>query len=158
MSQFFLWGCLACNHGNGWACYFCSRCSWAVWSQRPELWGSGTFLRSVPLQDFLLQIRTADFSYLLVPSCLSLWATDFTCRAILLLSLNYILQILHISAGRGRMDNCFWERNCVGASWFKKLGARWYLVKHGCHTAMKETFGIIFKSSTLTCFVLWQLF
>lgn len=124
MSQFSFGDVWPVTMGMDEPAYFCSRCSWAVWSQRPELWGSGTFLRSVPLQDFLLQIRTLT-SLICLSLVASLWrATDFTCRAILLLSLNYILQILQISAGRGERVTVSGERNCVGASCFKKLGAR----------------------------------
>lgn len=33
-------------------------CTLGLWPQRMELCGSGTFLQSMALQDFLLQIRT----------------------------------------------------------------------------------------------------
>ena len=95
-----------------------------LWPQSLELCGSGTFLKSVALQDFLLQIRTLT-SLICLFLVASLWQdTDFTCRAILLLSLNYILQALKISARRGKRVTISGERNCVGGSCFKKLGAR----------------------------------
>lgn len=124
MSQFSFGDVWPLTMGMDECAYFCSRCSWAVWPQRLELCGSGTFLKFAPLQDFLLQIRT-----LTSLICLSLvaslwWATDFTCRAILLLSLNYILQTLEISARRGERVTVSGERNCVVGSCFKKLGAR----------------------------------
>lgn len=119
MSQFSFGDVWPVTMGMDECAYFCSRRSWAVWPQRPELRGSGTFLKSVPLQDFLLQIRTAT-SLICLSLVASLWqATDFTCRAILLLFLNYTLQALEISAKRGERGTVSGERNCVGASCFK---------------------------------------
>lgn len=115
-----------------------------MWPQRIELCGSGTFLKSLALQDFLLQIRTLTSLICLSPGA-SLWRdTDFACRAELLLSLNSILQILKISVRRGERVIVSGEENCVGGSSAKNWRLEWYLVKYGCHTAVKEPFGIFF--------------
>lgn len=125
-----------------------------LWPQRMELCGSGSFLKSVALQDFLLQIRT-----LTSLICLSLGAsfwrdTEFTCRVGLLLSLNSILQTLEISARRGERVIVSGEKNCVGSSCLKKRGLEWYLVKYGCQAEKKSLLESFSKSFVLMCFVL----
>lgn len=142
-------------------CLFLYQVLYGLWPQRMELCGSGSFLKSMALQDFLLQIRTPT-SLIFLSLGASLWRdTDFTCRAGLLLSLNYILQILKISARRGERVIVSGEKNCVGGSCLKNWRLEWYLVKYGCHTGMKEPFGIFFKElySDMLCTVtviLWK--
>lgn len=116
------------------------RCALGLWPQRMELCGSGTFLQSMALQDFLLQIRA-----LTSLICLSLGAclwqdTDFTWRACLLLSLNSVLQTLEISARRGERVIVSGEKNCAGGICVSNWGLEWYLVKYGCHSAMENSF------------------
>lgn len=63
----------------------------------------------------------------------------------MLLSLNYILQTLKIGARRGERVIVSEEGNCVGGSSIKNWGLECYFVKYGCHTALKEPFGVFCK-------------
>lgn len=85
-----LWDAWPATVGIDECVYFYARYSW-MWPQRIELCGSGSFLKSLALQDFLLQIRTLTSLICLSPGASLRWDTDFTCRAGLLLSLNCIL-------------------------------------------------------------------